>query len=111
MRNGLKWCLTFAALAVLASVSVSQAPDPTLTTIAVPDLHCNGCIKVVATKLNEVPGVAAVGGDMQTKTVTVRPKPQQVVSPRAIWEAVEKAGKHPTVLVGPSGKFTEKPKS
>src|SRR5262249_43948091 len=51
------------------------------------------------------------GAGVPRRPAVVMPKPGQAVSPRALWEAVEKAGKTPTKLEGPSGTFTARPRS
>ncbi len=55
--------------------------------------------------------MAAVQANVEAKTATVTRKPQTALSPRALWEAVEKAGKQPMKLEGPNGTFTAKPQS
>ena len=102
-----------ALAAVAATLVLSQflwAAPQVATTITL-DLHCAGCAKKVETQLATVPGVATISSDVKAKTVTVTGKPEAAVSPRALWEAVEKAGKTPTKLRGPSGTFTAKPQS
>lgn len=103
--------LALVGLVVLAVGGMAQTTSPAVTVITIPDMHCNGCAKNVVARLSEVKGVAQVQTDMKTKTATVTPRPQTVLSPRALWEAVEVAGKEPTMLQGPSGKFTKKPQS
>jgi len=103
--------MVVAVLAVLALGSVLWATNPAPTKITVPDMHCMGCAKKIAAKLYEVPGVAKVEANIEATTLTVTPKPQQAPSPKAMWEAVEKAGYKPTKLEGPSGTFTKKPQS
>lgn len=100
-----------AALVVLTFGNVLWAAPPADTTISVPDMHCMGCAKKMAAKLYEVPGVATVKADVEKTTIIISPKPQQASSPKLLWEAVEKAGYKPAKLEGPSGRFTEKPKS
>ncbi len=103
-----------AALVVLVALALGQtlrAADPLVTTITVPDMHCMGCAKKMTNKLYELPGVAEVRADVPTTTLTVTPKPQQAPSPRALWEAVEKAGYKPAKLEGPGGTFTTRPQS
>lgn len=111
MRNRTKLAMAAAALSVLALGQAVLATNPGQTSIIVPDLDCNGCAKKVAAKLYAVPGVGAVSYTLEGKAVFVAPKDQQFLSPRALWEAVEKAGKHPTRLEGPGGTFTKKPQS
>jgi Cu+-exporting ATPase len=74
-------------------------------------MHCAGCAKKIANALATVPGVAAVQTDLPTETAIVAPHEQKAPSPRALWEAVEKAGFQPVKLQGPAGTFTSKPKS
>lgn len=105
------WSLASALVVALALGNSARATDPVPTTIAIADMHCGGCAKKIAARLSEVPGVATVQTDLEAKTAVVRPKAQTVLSPRALWEGVEKAGKQPIKLEGPSGKFTAKPQS
>lgn len=103
-------CLSMAVaiVAALAVGSAVWAANSTATTITISDLECQGCAKKVTAKLKEVAGVTAVEASVEAKTATVTPKPQTALSPRALWEAVEKAGKQPIKLQGPSGTFTAK---
>lgn len=109
MRKQNLGSLALAALAALALGNALWAANPAPTTIAIPDLECQGCAKKVAAQVYAVPGVATVQANVQGKTATITPKPEAVLSPRALWEAVEKAGKQPAKLEGPSGTFTAKP--
>lgn len=88
-----------------------MAAETAATTITLQDMHCEGCAKKVGGKLTAVSGVAKVEYDVEQKIMVVTPKDNVVLSPKALWQAVEKAGKVPTKLEGPSGTFTEKPKS
>jgi copper chaperone CopZ len=100
-----------AAALVLGVGGVAHAADPAPTTITIPSMDCPNCAKKVATKLSEVPGVAKVETDPDNGIATVTPQPKAVLSPKALWEAVEKAKYKPVKLEGPGGMFTEKPKS
>jgi copper chaperone CopZ len=97
------------ALGWLHANEVLAQYQPAPTVITVPKMCCGGCAKKVAAKLTEVPGIGGVQPNVQTKTITVIAKPQAVLSPRALWEAIEQAGQQPTKLEGPSGTFTAKP--
>jgi hypothetical protein len=55
--------------------------------------------------------VAKAEADLKAKTITVTPKVGAVLSPKAVWEAIEQADEVPTKLTGPSGIFTKKPLS
>ncbi len=103
--------MALATLAVVTLGSALWAQNPTATTITVPDMHCMGCAKKMANQLYQVPGVAKVQANVEATTLTVTPKEQQAVSPRGLWEAIEKAGYRPRKLEGPSGTFTQKPKA
>ena len=97
--------LMFAFSACL--ISQSRAATQTMkTTITLEVLSCEGCARNVAAKLLEIRGVSNVKTDLKT----VIPKAEASLSPRQLWEAVEKAGKKPIKLQGPSGTFTSKPK-
>jgi copper chaperone CopZ len=74
-------------------------------------MHCAGCAAKVAGNLKAIQGVAGAQVDAEKEVAIVTPKSAATLSPRALWEAVEKAGYKPAKLVGPSGAFTSKPKS
>lgn len=98
-----------------ASVIVSRlavaADSKTETVITVDGMHCEGCAKKVAKKLEAVKDVASAKVDVKSNKATVAPSKDRSVSAKALWEAVETAGYTPTKLEGPSGTFTKKPKS
>ena len=87
------------------------AAEPQTTAIHVDDMHCPACAKKIVTKLQTVEGVASANANVEAGEAIVAPNGKAKLSPRALWEAVEAAGYTPTKLVGPSGAFTEKPKS
>ncbi len=98
------------AIAAIASGATAYAADPEPTTITLKEMHCMGCAKSCATHLYAVAGVDKVAANIEAKTLTITPKARTVLSPRALWEAVEKGGKEPVKVKGPSGAFTAKPK-
>lgn len=104
------WSLVCVTAFALALGGYVRAAEMTVTKISVPGIHCDGCAKKLAKTLAEVKGVAAIKTDVEAKTVTVTPKPKTVLSPRELWEAVEKAKKEPKKLEGPNGTFTARPK-
>ena len=99
-----------SAVALLAA-NLAQAADPPATTISVDGMHCAGCASKIARNLQAVAGVNKAQVDAEKAVATVTPKSKTALSPRALWEAVEKADYKPTKLVGPAGTFTAKPKS
>lgn len=101
-----------AAAVVLTAVVVVQtasAADTRTTSINIDGMHCAGCAKKVATRLRAIAGVADAQASAETGTAVVMPKDKAPPSPRAMWEAIEKAGYSPTKLEGPSGTYTKKP--
>ncbi len=99
---------------VVFGVSITQAQaasERLTTTITLKVLTCESCAKKVAQSLSQVSGVASVKTDVTSKSAVVTPKTGKSLSPAALWEAVERAGKQPVKLVGPNGSFTSKPKS
>ncbi|MCX8139392.1 MAG: heavy-metal-associated domain-containing protein [Gemmataceae bacterium] len=99
-----------ASAVMLALAGTALAADIVPTVITIPGMDCGGCAKKVAAKLVAVQGVAKAEPDMETKTIKVTLKADAVLSPKALWEAVEKAKQQPMKLEGPSGTFTSKPK-
>lgn len=85
--------------------------DSLRTTITLKELDCPSCAKKLATRLSQLPGVAEVKTNLDAKTATIVPRPNEQPSPRALWDTVEKAGFEPVKLEGPAGNFKEKPKS
>lgn len=76
-----------------------------------PGVHRGSCAKKACGETEELPGAAKTQTDRKTKTVYALAKAGTVLSPKALWEATEKAEQEPTKPVGPSGTFTAKPKS
>lgn len=116
MRAKVLTIVTVAAACMVSWSSLSLAAEPESakspnTTISVQGMHCAGCAKKVETKLKAITGVDAVKIDVPSGKVVVQPKEKKQLSPRSLWETVEKSGYQPTKLVGPTGEFTEKPKS
>lgn len=108
-----------APLALLAAVAGGRAaepvpvqvPTPVPTRITVEGMHCMSCAKKIAAQVQAVPGVAAVQASVEASLLGVVPAARQNPSPRALWEAVEKAGYKPVRLEGPAGTFTSRPQS
>lgn len=104
--------LAAAALAALFVLSARAQPAaPPATTITVPEMDCASCAKKLGVKVGEVPGVAKIEYNVEARTLRVMHKAGVTPSPKALWEAVEKGGKDPARLDGPTGTFTKKPTS
>lgn len=100
------------AVAAGATFAGGQPPaGPVPTKMTVPGLDCMSCAKKAGDKLYAVPGVGEVKADVKAKLLIVTPKPGAAMSPRSLWEAVDKAGYAPSRLEGPDGTFTTKPKT
>lgn len=41
-------------------------------TVKVPNVGCNGCVNTIKAEVEEIAGVAAVDGDVDSKTITVQ---------------------------------------
>ena len=102
--------LAAALLAALVMLSAqSRAAEALSTTITIPELDCAACAKKVGAKVAEVPGVAKVEYDVEAKIIKVTHKAGVTLSPKALWEAVEKGGKVPSKLEGAGTTYTKKP--
>lgn len=86
-----------------------KADAAATSTIAVDGMSCAGCAKTVGKAVAAVEGVESAVADVKTKSLTVVAKTGATPSPRALWEAVEKAGYTPTRIAGAAGTFEEKP--
>jgi Cu+-exporting ATPase len=101
-----------AGVVILGRAPLLHADPPAkTTTITIPDMDCPTCAKSVVGHLKQVAGVANVQVDLKATVAIVMAQPGRRASPRALWEAVEKAGHQPSRLQGPDGTFTTKPKS
>ncbi len=83
----------------------AKVQPTTLTTKAM----CQGCVKKVVTQAQKLGGIADVRADIASKTLMFVPNPGNALSPRLLWEVVEKSGEQPVRLAGPGGVFTKKP--
>lgn len=103
-------CFLLVAVVALPSslvVSASGA-SPDATVVSVKKL-CPTCGKKIVQKLEQLPETQSASMNVEQKLVKVVAKPGQNLSPRLIWETVEKGGEQPVKLQGPAGTFTSKP--
>jgi copper chaperone CopZ len=95
------------------SADTPQAPRPqadaVTSKITVDGMSCAGCAKTVGKAVAAVEGVESAVADVKTKTLTVVARKGAAPSPRAMWEAVEKAGYKPTKIEGAAGTLDSKP--
>lgn len=89
---------------------LKAAPPQLETAIVTSGEMCGGCAKKITAQFQKVPGVAQVRVDVATKTTVITPVDGAVLSPRALWEGMEAAGKKPQSLAGPNGVFSSKPR-
>lgn len=104
-------CESFVSADVAPAVKADQPAKADVKTskLVVDDMSCLGCAKSVTKALTAVAGVESAVVDLKAQTVTVTPKGEKAPSPKALWEAVEKAGYTPTKLAGPDGTFEKRP--
>lgn len=107
-RQSFQWLACTTALLI---PSTAQAAQSQQTVIEVKDMHCGHCARKIAGKLYAVSGVVEVRTNVKKNLAYVKPGQNKVLSPRALWEAVEKAKFTPVRLAGPNGTFSEKPGS
>lgn len=114
MSRFLQGMVLVVAVGFLVSASI-HGQDPTSpqlhTVLTLDKLDCASCAKRIGAKINEVSGVAKIQYDVEKKLMWVHPQAGKQPSPRALWEAAEKANGSPTKLQGPYGVFTVKPQS
>ena len=110
-RKSLLFAVMFGVAVFASGSNAWSAKRNVTTTITVKGMHCQACAKKITTLLNKVPGVAASQADAKKEVAVIIPKQgNKLPSPRAQWEAVEKAGYKPIRLAGPFGTYTKKPK-
>ena len=96
----------------LESSAVGQQPQQPqqYAAILVTKNMCCAHESVPAIKeLSRVPGIGRVTADHEKRTLLISPKPGVAPSPRAIWEAAERAKIEPIQLATPGGVYKGKP--
>ena len=89
----------------------ARSAEPAPIHIGIKGMHCAGCASKVTKQLQGVGGVVSARADAKTANAIVVAKQDASPSPKALWEAVERAGYKPVKIVTPEGTFTSKPKS
>lgn len=108
MLNLAKCTKAIVVLISMCSTVAALGAAPQATTISCNRL-CPTCGQKIATTLRAMPGVVDAQVQVEAKALVIIAQPQVVLSPRALWETVERGGEQPLRLSGPSGTFTEKP--
>ena len=91
---------------MLAASALGASPDATVVSVK---KLCPTCGKKIVQKLEQLPQTQSASIDVEQRIVQVVAKPGHNLSPRLIWEIVEKGGEQPVRLQGPAGTFTAKP--
>ena len=99
------------AFTLVADMANGAETPNTATVVTIQGEMCGGCVKKMQGTLAKVAGIASVEGSAAEKTMTIVPVSGTQLSPKAVWEAIEQAGKKPAKLVGPDGEFVMKPNS
>jgi len=84
-----------------------KAETPYIATI--PHLEDEDCVASIRKEVMKLEGVASVECNIPAKKATINPKPGAKLSPRELWEALDRAGEAASKLDGPTGLFTSKP--
>lgn len=100
--------LAAIALSSMLSATAWGGPPEGATLVSVKSL-CPVCGKKIVQKLEQLPQTQSASINVDQRIVQVVAKPGHTLSPRQIWEIVEKGGEQPVRLQGPSGTFTTKP--
>ena len=87
--------VAISSLVVFATAMVADAAEPAATTISIKGMQYAACASHVAESLQAIVGVAKAQADAAIATAVVTTKGSAIPSPRALWEAVEKADYHP----------------
>lgn len=85
------------------------ATPPEVTTVIAVKKLCPTCGKKILQKLQQVPTVEAASMNVEQRIIHVQCRAGSFVSPKLLWETVERGGEQPIRLQGPSGTFTAKP--
>jgi copper chaperone CopZ len=106
-------CLAALTLGLMCVWTVAaQQPAPLgRSVITVPTMDCAGCAKKVVGLVQTVPGVGQVTPNVEARALVVLAQPNVGVSPRGLWDAVQKAGYVPSKLESPYGVFTTRPQN
>ena len=102
--------ITATVLVAFSLVNTARSAEPAYTTVNVKGMCCKGCVQKVASNLYVIRGVREVRCSIEKQVVFVIPQQSVDLSPRAIWEAVEKTDAQPLRLAGPHGTFAERPR-
>ncbi|MBX9787513.1 MAG: heavy metal transporter [Pirellulales bacterium] len=106
-----RWFLAALIAVALQFPQAVWAAEPSTKTVITTRKLCPVCGKKITEELRQIKGVADARMDINSKTFVVLPIRAVNLSPRLLWETVERGGEQPIRLIGPSGTFEEKPKA
>lgn len=101
--------LSLSHLSGQSAFSSARSAPPRITTLAVPDMHCGGCMRKVEQALQSVPGVSSARANLSAKRVTVVAAAEATDSERFL-STLRAAGFAATVLAGelaPAGRSND----
>lgn len=96
------WLMGVTALAPAAGTAARSE-------LLIRGMHCPGCAMKVSRNLEKVANVLSAQVDSTRGAAAVVADDGKPVSPKELWEAVERAGYTPTRLATPEGTFVKKP--
>lgn len=91
--------------------AAGQEPAAEVTTVTIPNMHCESCAKKIRNQLFTLRNVYRVTTNVKETTARIEPRKDRAVSAFDIWTKLENAKFAPSKLVGPEGEFTAKPAS
>ena len=94
----------------LTALSVIAAEPQQIPTVVTVKKLCPTCGAKIVQNLSKLPQVAEATMSVEQRTLRVRCTPGGSVSPRAVWETVERGGEQPVKIQCPTGTFTTKPR-
>lgn len=111
--GGPKQLVTSEATYTLSRPDQETNPQQTVgvaspLTVAIDNLHCQGCAKKIAAQLYAIKGVTRVSVDMQKETLIVETQRGVQISPWAVIDAVSRAKERPLAVLGSHGQLTIK---
>ena len=96
--------------ACLTAITVAAAEPQQIPTVVTVKKLCPTCGAKIVQNLSKLPQVAEATMNVEQRTLRVRCVPGGSVSPRAVWETVERGGEQPVKIQCPTGTFTTKPR-
>ena len=87
-----------------------QLQNPNAVVLATKNMCCAHESVPAIKEMSKIPGVARVVADHNSRSLTIVPKANAILSPLAIWEAAERTQLEPTRLSTAQGVYNAKPR-